>query len=102
MKDWRVSPSRWTRRAVPVSLLALIKTVEPSLLLEFVEPMMLDQERVVHQGLGWFLRELWKKHPTEVEELLLKYKNISARLIFQYATEKMTKEQKLRFSKDKK
>jgi 3-methyladenine DNA glycosylase AlkD len=102
LKEWRISQCRWTRRAVPVSLLALIKTVEPKMLLDFIEPMMMDQERVVHQGLGWFLRELWKKHPIPVEEFLLKYKNTSARLIFQYATEKMTKEQKLRFAKDKK
>jgi 3-methyladenine DNA glycosylase AlkD len=102
MKDWRISTSRWTRRAVPVSLLAQIKTVEPGKLLDFIAPMMLDQERVVHQGLGWFLRELWKKHTKEVEDFLLKYKNTSARLIFQYATEKMTKEQKMRFAKEKK
>jgi 3-methyladenine DNA glycosylase AlkD len=102
MKNWRESNSRWTRRAVPVSLLALIKTVEPQLLLDFIAPLMMDQERVVHQGLGWFLRELWKKHPEPVEQFLLKYKNTAARLIFQYATEKMTKEQKMRFAKEKK
>jgi len=33
---------------------------------------------------------------------LLKWKNDAARVIFQYATEKMTPEQKKRFRKDKK
>ena len=70
-------------------------------MLAFIEPMMKDDERVVHQGLGWFLREAWKIDPEPVEVFLLKWKDISARLIFQYATEKMTKENKERFRKSK-
>jgi 3-methyladenine DNA glycosylase AlkD len=101
LKDWITSPSRWTRRAVPVTLLCLRKTEQPEALLKFIEPLMLDQERVVHQGTGWFLRELWKIHPKPVEELLYKYRNTAARLIIQYATEKMSKEQKERFRKEK-
>ena len=50
---------------------------------------MMDPERVVQQGLGWFLRETWKKHPKAVEAFLLEWKDRSPRLIFQYATEKM-------------
>jgi 3-methyladenine DNA glycosylase AlkD len=100
--DWVTSPSRWTRRAVPVSLLCLRKSVPPAVLLSMVEPLLLDSERVVHQGLGWFLRELWKQHPSPVEDILYQYRNTAARLIIQYATEKMTKEQKLRYRKDKK
>lgn len=102
MQDWITSASRWTRRAVPVTLLCIRKTEEPQHLLDFVEPLMLDSERVVHQGLGWFLRELWKVHPVPVEELLYKYRNTAARLIIQYATEKMSSQQKERFRKDKK
>jgi 3-methyladenine DNA glycosylase AlkD len=101
MKDWVTSSSRWTRRAVPVTLLCLIKTAKPEDLLNFIEPLMLDEERVVHQGTGWFLRELWKVHPQPVEDLLYKYRNTAARLIIQYATEKMSKEQKERFRKEK-
>lgn len=99
---WRDSPLRFQRRAVPVMLLGLIKNgaaVKP--LLEFIQPMMLDSERVVHQGLGWFLREAWKKDPQPVEAFLLKWKDRAARLIYQYATEKMTAEQKARFRKEK-
>ncbi len=101
MGDWIGSSSRWTRRAVPVTLLCLRKTEKPEPLLKFLEPLMLDPERVVHQGLGWFLRELWKIHPKPVEDLLYKYRNTAARLIIRYATEKMSKEQKERFKKEK-
>ncbi len=101
MQDWIISESRWTRRAVPVTLLCLRKTEKPENLLAFIEPLMSDKERVVHQGVGWFLRELWKIQPVPVEDLLYKYRNTAARLIIQYATEKMSKEQKERYRKEK-
>lgn len=99
-RPWRESTDRWKRRTVPVSMLILLKgQFDPRELLDFIRPMMLDKERVVHQGLGWFLREIWKKSPAETEEFLLEWKDSAARLIFQYATEKMTREQKARFRK---
>jgi 3-methyladenine DNA glycosylase AlkD len=60
-----------------------------------------DSEKVVHQGLGWFLREAWKLDRPPVEAFLLKWKDICARLIIQYATEKMGKDEKLRFKREK-
>ncbi len=99
---WRFSLRPFQRRAVPVSLIRSAKKcsdIHPYLC--FIEVMMTDRERVVHQGLGWFLREAWKIHPEPVEEFLLKWKNDAARLIFQYATEKMTKEDRVRFRRDK-
>lgn len=102
MKEWRSSEFRWKRRAVPVALLAFKKDREKiPALLRFIRPMMLDEERVVHQGLGWFLREAWKVNPKAVEPFLGEWKDKSARLIFQYATEKMTAKQKMRFRAEK-
>ncbi len=101
LECWRKSPSRWRRRAVPVALLGLIGSAPTADLLGFVRPLMLDQERVVQQGLGWFLRELWKKDRQSVEEFLLEWKDTAPRLIFQYATEKMNPEEKARFRKSK-
>ncbi|HWQ53479.1 MAG TPA: DNA alkylation repair protein [Bryobacteraceae bacterium] len=95
---WRTSPHRFQRRAVPVGMLGLLKadTAIPPLL-EFIRPMMEDGERVVHQGLGWFLREAWKKDPKPVESFLMEWKERAPRLIFQYATEKMTPAARARF-----
>ncbi|MFB3906499.1 MAG: DNA alkylation repair protein [Acidobacteriota bacterium] len=98
---WRSSESKWKRRAVPVALLGLAGRAETKPLLDFIRPLMMDSERVVHQGLGWFLREVWKKDPIPVEAFLLEWKDKAARLIFQYATEKMTSAQKERFRKTK-
>ncbi len=101
LAGWVKAKSQWKRRALPVSLITFLKKLKVPVkeLLPLVEPLMMDEERVVHQGLGWFLREAWKVEPKPVEALLLQWKDKSARLIFQYATEKMTKEQKERYKK---
>ncbi|MBA4410686.1 MAG: DNA alkylation repair protein [Bacteroidota bacterium] len=99
---WLGSPYKFQRRCVPVTLIKHIKKtkqVMPSIL--FVEKLMLDPEREVHQGIGWFLREAWKISPSEVEPFLEKWKNTAPRLIVQYACEKMTAENKLRFRRKK-
>lgn len=99
---WLNSPYKFQRRCVPVTLIKHVKktrVVMPSVL--FVEQLMADPEREVHQGMGWFLREAWKLSPAEVEAFLLKYKDSAPRLIFQYACEKMTAENKLRFRRTK-
>lgn len=100
-QPWLDSESRWTRRAVPVTLIKIKQTADPDGLLSFVEPLMQDPARVVHQGTGWFLRELWKVQPQKVEDFLYKHRNTAARLIIQYATEKLSKADRLRFRKDK-
>jgi 3-methyladenine DNA glycosylase AlkD len=102
MSEWRYSESKWRRRAVPVTMLSLLKT-EKNLnpLFDFINALMMDPERVVHQGLGWFLREAWKKQPAQTEKFLKKWKDKAPRLIFQYATEKMDKETRERFRREK-
>ncbi len=60
-----------------------------------------DNDEFVQKGLGWFLREAWKKYPKEVEKFLLSWKDTCDRIIIQYATEKMNKEDKLRFKREK-
>jgi len=102
ISTWRQSPSRWKRRSVPVSLIKTLKMdfdiVE---LLQFLAPLMNDPEKVVQQGLGWFLREAWKQYPAGVEAYLLEWKETCGRIVVQYATEKMTLEQKARFKRAK-
>ncbi len=99
---WRESPFKFQRRAVPVTMLALLKDApDYARLLAFIRPLMQDRERVVQQGTGWFLREAWKRAPEPVEAFLLEWKDSAPRVIFQYATEKMTAENKAHFRKGK-
>lgn len=101
-KPWLTSPHKFQRRCVPVTLLKILKkrpTFHP--LFYFTECLMTDPVREVQQGMGWFLRECWKKKPLETEDFLMKWKDKAPRLIIQYATEKMTKDDKLRYKKEK-
>lgn len=102
MSEWRTSKNKYQRRAVPVALIKMLKyTNDYQPFFNFIEPLMMDEEREVHQGLGWFLREAWKKSPESTEMFLMQWKDIAPRLIFQYATEKMKPEQKQHFKRSK-
>jgi hypothetical protein len=102
-RDWLKSEYKFMRRSVPVTLIKSLKTHRDyPAIFRFLEPLMNDPEREVHQGMGWFLREAWKKNAPVTETFLLKWKDTAPRLIIQYATEKMTAEQKLKFKKVKK
>jgi 3-methyladenine DNA glycosylase AlkD len=101
-ESWKSSASKWTRRAVPVSMIALLKREDDyRFLLDFIDSLMLDSEKPVQQGLGWFLRETWKREPELVEDYLMKWRQTAPRVIFQYATEKMDKERRVRFRREK-
>ncbi len=100
LEPWRFSPFRFQRRASAVTLIKpMKKEADFNPFFAFIEPMMHDHERVVHQGLGWLLREMWKKQPEPAEAFLLRFRETAPRLIFQYATEKMTPENRERFRK---
>jgi len=99
---WRKAENKFQRRAAVVALIKPMKlSSDFRPWFGFIEPMMHDPAREVHQGLGWFLRECWKKQPEPTEKFLMKFKDTAPRLIFQYATEKMTVEGKERFRKAK-
>lgn len=99
---WLASPYKFQRRCVPVTLIKTLKTRETfEPLFQLLEPLMLDPDREVHQGMGWFLRECRKLKAAETEKFLMKWKEKAPRLIIQYATEKMTAEEKLKFRRSK-
>ncbi|MEI6141601.1 MAG: DNA alkylation repair protein [Mariniphaga sp.] len=102
LNKWKISPYKFQRRCVPVAMIKLLKSTNDfNPLFEMTNPIMLDNERVVHQGLGWFLREAWKFKHKETEDFLMKWKDNAARLIFQYATEKMHPDERIKFKKKK-
>ena len=102
LKAWTKSDSEWKRRAVPVTLVELIKKdLKPNDAINLVESLMLDDSEYVQKGIGTLLRGLWKKYPVEIEDFLLKWKDKCGRLIIQYSTEKMDKEYRKKFRKKK-
>jgi len=102
LKEWNTSNSEWQRRAVPVTLVELIKNdLSPEVAIPIIEPLMLDKSQYVQKGIGTLLRGLWKIYPYEIEEFLLKWKDNCGRLIVQYTTEKMDKDYRKKFRKAK-
>lgn len=102
LEPWIKAENKFKRRAVPVAYIKPAKKGgDIKEYLKITEPLMSDTEREVHQGQGWFLREAWKVDRSIVEEFLGKWKQESPRLIFQYACEKMTSEEKERFKRTK-
>lgn len=102
LKEWTKSGSEWQRRAVPVTLVELVKNglrSEDAFLL--TDPIILDKSEYVQKGIGTLLRGLWKLHPVETEDYLLKWKDQCGRVIIQVATEKMEKEYRKKFRKSK-
>ncbi|MDP2172321.1 MAG: DNA alkylation repair protein [Candidatus Cloacimonadaceae bacterium] len=99
-KTWRESKSKWTRRCVVSTLHYLKNKEEPQVLLDFIKPMMRDTEKVVQQGIGMLLRELWKLHPLPVEDFLYLQKEEASLHLMQIATEKMSKDKKCRFHRE--
>jgi 3-methyladenine DNA glycosylase AlkD len=100
--SWLTSNYKFQRRSVPVALIKYLKmnkTINFTSVFEYVEPLLLDKDREVHQGTGWFLREAWKIKNKETEMFLMKWKNEVPRLIIQYATEKMSKEEKMNYKR---
>jgi len=103
LKEWTESASKWKRRSVAVTLIDVLNMDVPlKKLFSIIEPLMSDTEKFVQKGLGWFLREAWKIYPEETEDFLLKWKDTCGRIIIQYATEKMDKENRDRFRRVKK
>ena len=102
LKEWTLSESQWQRRAVPVTLVELLKEgLKPETTLPIIEPIMLDDSENVQKGIGTLLRGLWKKYPKKIESFLLQWKNQCGRLIIQYAIKKMDKEYRKQFRKEK-
>jgi 3-methyladenine DNA glycosylase AlkD len=102
LKGWTKSDSVWKRRAVPVTLVELIKRdLKLEIALPLIEPLMMDDSEYVQKGIGTLLRGLWKIYPVEIEKFLLQWKDRCGSLIVQYTTEKMNKEYRSKFRKVK-
>lgn len=100
--NWLRAENKYQRRSVPVTLVKVLKE-DPDVerLFSFIECLMTDPEREVHQGTGWFLREAWKRQPAKTEAFLMRWKDTCPRLIIQYATEKISKEDRVKFKAGK-
>lgn len=73
--SWRDSRSKYTRRAVIISMMWQRRALDAAAMLTFLSPLVRDQEKVVQQALGWFLCDLWDRAPIPVEAFLEEHQN---------------------------
>jgi len=89
---WTASGNRWRRRAAAVSLAPIARRGE---MLEGVfavaERLMTDGDEMVQKGVGWLLKEASRKHPEEVREFLILWRDRAPALVLRYASEKLPK-----------
>jgi len=89
---WTASDNRWRRRAADVSLVPIARKGEMlDETFAVAEHLMADEDEMVQKGVGWLLKEASKKHPDEVREFLLQWKDRTSALVLRYASEKLPK-----------
>ena len=90
--EWTGSENRWRRRAAAVSLVPMARRGEMlSDVFRVADRLMTDGDDMAQKGVGWMLKEASKKHPDEVREYLLRWREKSPALILRYASEKLPK-----------
>jgi len=95
--SWRDSKSKWTRRAVVMSLMHQRKALDAEAMLRFIEPLLNEKEQVVQQVLGLFLRDLWHRASEVVEEFLEQHKEDINHNVLKMATTGMPSAKSKRF-----
>lgn len=90
--EWTGSENRWRRRAAAVSLVPIARRGEMlGDVFRVADRLMTDGDDMVQKGVGWMLKEASKKHPDEVRDYLLRWREKSPALILRYASEKLPK-----------
>ena len=93
---WTRSPNRWRRRASAVSLVTLARRGEMlETVFRIADRLMGDRDEMVQKGVGWLIKEASKKHPSEVRDYLLRWRDIASALTLRYASEKLPKEMRV-------
>jgi 3-methyladenine DNA glycosylase AlkD len=95
LKKWTQSQNRWMRRAAAVSLIVPAKQgkfLKESL--EIADRLLTDTDDMVQKGYGWLLKEVSRKHTSEVFSYVMKNKRVMPRTALRYAIELMPKEMK--------
>ncbi|MFH2112297.1 MAG: DNA alkylation repair protein [Candidatus Bathyarchaeota archaeon] len=93
---WAGSGNRWRRRAAAVSLVPLArKGLLPEEVFSLSDRLMEDEDDMVQKGVGWLLKEASKRHPEEVREYLLRWRDRAPALVLRYASEKLPQDRRV-------
>jgi 3-methyladenine DNA glycosylase AlkD len=93
---WTESNDRWRRRAAAVSLVYSARKGKllPEVF-QVAQRLVTDEDDLVQKGVGWLLKEASKKHPQEVHDFLIVWKEKTSRNVLRYSSEKLPREMKV-------
>jgi len=96
LQEWTGSENRWRRRAAAVSLVPIVRKGEMlDEAFALAERLMTDEDDMVQKGVGWLLKEASKKHPDEVRDFLIRWRDRAPALVLRYASEKLPKDKRV-------
>ena len=92
------SDNLWQRRIAMVSTLRPVtKVAQTDLAIEMATALLADQHDLIRKAVGWILREVGKKDIHLLRRFLDGHINGVSAITLSYATEKMTKEERLKW-----
>jgi len=96
LMSWTGSENRWRRRAAAVSLVPIARKGEMlEEAFQISDRLMTDEDDMVQKGVGWLLKEASRRHPEEVREYLLRWRDRASALVLRYASEKLPEEKRV-------
>lgn len=93
------SASMWERRIAIVSTFAFIRKNEFDDALKIAEILLKDANDLIHNAVGWMLREIGKRDEKVLEDFLKKHYEKIPRTTLRYAIERFEEEKRKRFLK---
>ncbi|QDV24607.1 DNA alkylation repair protein [Aureliella helgolandensis] len=82
----------WERRVAVLATFPLIRKQEFTEILRLAEHLLDDTHDLMHKAIGWMLREMGKRDPSQLENFLKKYARVMPRTMLRYSIEKLSKE----------
>ncbi len=106
LKKWNSHKNKWKRRQSLVALLYYARTKKEHLpfnaIIDFVKPLLNDEEYFVQKGLGWTLRETYNVYPKQTFDFMDRHYHKISSVAFAAACEKMNSQQKNLLKKKRK
>ena len=92
------SKNLWDRRIAVVSNYLFIKNGDFTDICALTEMLMGDSHPLIHKVCGWMLREMGKKDEKILIDFLNKHHTIMPRIMLSYATERLSKKDKMAYN----
>ena len=88
------SKDLWVRRAAILFTFASLRIGDTKPTLEISKELLKDEHDLMHKAVGWALREVGKRNPTQLRDFLEQYGKRMSRTTLRYAIEKFPKKER--------